>query len=417
MPKSRRFGQRRSLGRAAAAGGGRGAAVLLRFPQGGAVAGHTGGILFFSSPIGLGNASRDAAIAAALGGAAGGAVRFVSGGAAAAFLSDHGFDAVDAYRPPRLAAGGGSLRRPSMWLASYYLYYKRCLRASRALIAQCRPDVVVSDEDFAALSAAHEAGVRTVLVTDVFETRFCRRWPGSRIESLMNGAMRGIMRQCGAVVAPFRPGSEEAAAAQRAFSRAAAAGPMARRPGAGREELRARLGMTSPTVLACAGGTDAGRAVLDAAERAVLEGGRADVIVASGPSLPPAGRDARAGRARHVGAVPNLHEYVYAADAVVSLAGRSTMDECSEYGTPGVFIPIRGHFEQEDNAAAAGFAHSDAGRLGELIGAALDRGRMPQAEWVGRGGHSPGASRAAEAIVSAAGAGGGGPMRRGSHDL
>lgn len=159
--------------------------------------------------------------------------------------------------------------------------------------------------------------------------------------------------------------------------------------------------MDRPTVLVCAGGTDAGLFLLEAAERAALGVEGADVVVASGPSLRP-GRAGAGGRARRIGAVPNLHDYVYAADAVVSLAGRSTIDECGQYGTPGVFIPIRGHFEQEDNAAAAGFAHSDAGRLGALVRAALDGGRRQEAEWVGRpGGRSPGAAGAAAAILAA----------------
>ena len=375
-----------------------------------------GGILFFSSPIGLGHAARDAAIAeAVLDGSAGRAagVRFVSGGAAAALLADHGFDADDAYRPPRFDVRNGSLGRAGAWLASYYLYYRRCAREARRLIALHRPDVVVSDEDFASLSAAHRSGIPTVLVTDVFETRFCRGWPGSLAESRMNASMRRIVARCDAVVAPFEPGSKEAAGAAAACPAALPVGPAVRRPRATRAELRGRLGMDGPTVLACAGGTDAGRFLLEAAERAAPEFGGADLVVASGPSLPPGGeRGGGGGRAGRIGAVPNLHEYVYAADAVVSLAGRSTIDECGQYGTPGVFVPIRGHFEQEDNAAAAGFSHPDAGRLGELVRAALAGGRRPAAGWVGRrGGRSPGAAGAAAAIAAVMGGGAAGRGR------
>lgn len=171
--------------------------------------------------------------------------------------------------------------------------------------------------------------------------------------------------------------------------------------------------MDRPTVLVCAGGTGAGRFLLEAAGRAAPEFGDAATIVASGPSLP-AGEGPNGHGARRIGAVPNLHEYVYAADAVVSLAGRSTMDECGQYGTPGVFIPVRGHFEQEDNAAAGGFAHSDVRRLGPLVRGALAGGRRREATWVSAGGHSPGAACAARAVASvAAGAAG----AAGSHDL
>ena len=371
-----------------------------------------GGVLFFSSPIGLGHAARDLAVADALAEApadGAGGVRFVSGGAAAAFLAGQGFEADDAYRPPAFSVRGGALGGAGRWLASYYLYYKRCLRAARRLIALHRPRMVVSDEDFASLSAAHESGVRTALITDVFETRFCRGRPGERIESLMNASMRRIMSRCDAVLAPFEPGSAAAAAAAAACPSVQAVGPVVRRPRGPRRRLREQLGMEGPTVLACAGGTGAGRFVLDAAERAAEEFGGADVVVACGPSLAARGRDAGGGgggggRVRRIGAVPNLHEYVYAADAVVSLAGRSTMDECRQYGTPGVFIPIRGHFEQEDNAAEEGFAHEDVGRLGELVRAALAGGRAEEAVWVGEDVgqewlHSPGALGAASAVV------------------
>lgn len=400
-----------------------------------------GGILFFSSPIGLGHAARDLAVAEALAEAPAVGVRFVSGGAAADFLAGQGLETNGVYRPPHFSVRGGALGGAGRWLASYYRYYRRCLRAARRLIALHRPRMVVSDEDFASLSAAHEAGVRTALITDVFETRFCQGWPGARIESLMNASMRRIVSRCGAVLAPFERGSAEAAAAAAACPRVQAVGPVVRRPRGPRGRLRARLGMEGPTVLACAGGTGAGRFVLDAAERAAEGFGGADVVVACGPSLPVLGRagggggwrdylreynaeslpllgraggggGGGGGRIRRIGAVPNLHEYVYAADAVVSLAGRSTMDECRQYGTPGVFIPIRGHFEQEDNAAGAGFAHEDVGRLGELVRTALAGGRAAEAAWVGEDGagerlHSPGALGAAGAILEAYYGGGG----------
>lgn len=382
-------------------------------PGGAAVA---GGILFFSSPIGLGHATRDAAIAGALLDGEGGSrtsVRFASGGAAASLLASHGFDADDAYSPPRFDVRGGALVRAGAWLASYYLYYKRCVRAARRLILQYRPRTVVSDEDFASLSVAQRAGIPTVLVTDVFETRFCRGWPGSLAESRMNAEMRRIVSRCDAVVAPLDSGPKEATAWGAACPHAILAGPAVRRPSAPRAVLRERLGMDRPTVLVCAGGTGAGRFLLEAAGRAAPEFGDAATIVASGPSLP-AGEGPNGHGARRIGAVPNLHEYVYAADAVVSLAGRSTMDECGQYGTPGVFIPVRGHFEQEDNAAAGGFAHSDVRRLGPLVRGALAGGRRREATWVSAGGHSPGAACAARAVASvAAGAAG----AAGSHDL
>jgi UDP-N-acetylglucosamine--N-acetylmuramyl-(pentapeptide) pyrophosphoryl-undecaprenol N-acetylglucosamine transferase len=68
-----------------------------------------------------------------------------------------------------------------------------------------------------------------------------------------------------------------------------------------------------------------------------------------------------------LGFVNNLHELIFASDVVISLAGKSTIDEANAYGTPGIFIPIKGHFEQEDNAREQGFEFEDINRLKELI--------------------------------------------------
>jgi UDP-N-acetylglucosamine--N-acetylmuramyl-(pentapeptide) pyrophosphoryl-undecaprenol N-acetylglucosamine transferase len=62
-----------------------------------------------------------------------------------------------------------------------------------------------------------------------------------------------------------------------------------------------------------------------------------------------------------------MHDLIYAADLVISLAGRSTMDESMAYGTPGIFIPIKNHFEQEQGAARFGFKYEDIFRLDYLI--------------------------------------------------
>jgi len=58
---------------------------------------------------------------------------------------------------------------------------------------------------------------------------------------------------------------------------------------------------------------------------------------------------------------------IFAADLVISLAGRSTMDESIVYGTPGIFIPIKNHFEQEQDAARLGYKYDDIFRLESLI--------------------------------------------------
>ena len=52
--------------------------------------------------------------------------------------------------------------------------------------------MVVSDEDFASLANAQDMGIRTVLVTDILETRFTGGL-ASLVEKRMNKSMRNIM--------------------------------------------------------------------------------------------------------------------------------------------------------------------------------------------------------------------------------
>ena len=78
---------------------------------------------------------------------------------------------------------------------------------------------------------------------------------------------------------------------------------------------------------------------------------------------------------RNLGFVNNLHEVIYAADVIISLAGKSTIDESKTYGTPGIFIPIKNHFEQEDNAKEEGFVFEDVFNLEKLIGEKLEQER------------------------------------------
>lgn len=315
--------------------------------------GYSAVILFFTSPIGLGHASRDAAVAAHLDD-----VRFVTGGPAAALLEGSGFEVDDVYRPPPFDVRDGRLARRALWLARYYAYYKRCKSVAGRIIREYDPDMVVADEDFAALAAAGSlAGTAPrVLITDILESRFVGG-PAGIIERRMNGAMRRMMDGCDAVIMP-QDGPDR--------SNLRMAGPIVRDITEDRHTLRERFGMTGKTVLVTVGGTAAGRFLLDAMEPVAARlRGTADTTILPGPALGD-------------GVIHDLHQRIMAADVVVSLAGRSTMDEAAAYGTPGVFIPISGHFEQEDNAARLGHSHGDIHRLYDIILEKLAERRRPR---------------------------------------
>jgi UDP-N-acetylglucosamine--N-acetylmuramyl-(pentapeptide) pyrophosphoryl-undecaprenol N-acetylglucosamine transferase len=88
---------------------------------------------------------------------------------------------------------------------------------------------------------------------------------------------------------------------------------------------------------------------------------------------------------RNIGFVNNIHEYVYAADLVISLAGKSTIDESLVYGTPGIFIPIKNHFEQEDRAREMGFSYEDINKLDTIMEEKLSGFRLKKENMASNG--------------------------------
>lgn len=317
-------------------------------------------LLFFASPIGLGHATRDIAIADKLraGNSNNDNILFVSGVGASRLIEKKGYRVLDAYRPDKFVVQDGQLRQSFRWLVKYYSYYKKCKEAAQSVLAEHGDDgnIVVSDEDFASIAVAAEAKRKRVLITDITESHFLKG-PASLIEKRMNGAMKDMMKKCDRVIIPDY-GDDD--------GNVSYVGPIVREATADRDTLRKRFGFARKTVLVSVGGTDAGRYLIEksiGAYRKLHGKLDADLVVVSGPSL----QVAESPDYRNLGFVDNLHELIYAADLVVSLAGRSTMDESIVYGTPGIFIPIKGHFEQEQGAARLGYKHGDVLRLESLI--------------------------------------------------
>ena len=99
-----------------------------------------------------------------------------------------------------------------------------------------------------------------------------------------------------------------------------------------------------------------------------------ELVLVTGPKI----KEVFENDLRNLGFVENLHEIIFASDLVISLAGKSTIDESVVYGTPGIFIPIKDHFEQEDNAKEMGFNFEDIYNLENLIKEKLDMERNEQ---------------------------------------
>jgi UDP-N-acetylglucosamine--N-acetylmuramyl-(pentapeptide) pyrophosphoryl-undecaprenol N-acetylglucosamine transferase len=307
-------------------------------------------IVFFSSPIGLGHATRDIAIAQYLDK---NSTKFISGEGGSKLFSEYGFDIEDLYHPPSFTVNHGKLQNPLNWLFKYYSYYKECKSISSNIIEKEKPNLIVSDEDFASLTIGQEKKLRTILITDILETKFIRGI-GSIIEKKMNNSMKKIIQKCDLVILPENGPNED---------NIVRVGPIVRNTIHAREELRKKFLFNKKTIVVSIGGTDVGKFLIDAVigvfEKIKLD---AELVIVSGPSL-----KIHNDKIRNLGFVNNLHEIIYAADLIISLAGKSTIDESKHYGTPGIFIPIKGHFEQEENAGEVGFSFDDLFRLESLI--------------------------------------------------
>jgi len=313
---------------------------------------------FFSSPIGLGHVTRDIAIVNNFENIS---INFVSGSGAAKILKNLDFKVQDVYNPPSFIVQDGTLKSPAKWLWNYYQYYKDCKKKSQVIIQEDNPNLVISDEDFASLTVAQKMKIPTVLVTDVLETRFTKGLV-SFIEKKMNKSMQTIIKKCDIVILPENGDDQD---------NIKRVGPIVRQTNFTREELRKKFSFEKKTIIISIGGTDAGLFLIEKALESISKINQdIEVVLVSGPAI-----SKKFENIRNVGFVDNLHELIFAADLIISLAGKSTIDEANAYGTPSIFIPIKGHFEQEDNAKGEGFVFDDIKRLDSLILEKLEQKR------------------------------------------
>ena len=319
-------------------------------------------ILFFSSPIGLGHATRDLAIINQL---KIGSCKVFSGSSAIEFFHQNSIQAQDVYSPPKFDVIDGKLERSLKWLWSYYRYYKRCKEISSKIISNEKPKLIISDEDFASIAIAQERKIPNIIITDILETKFISGF-GGVVEKKMNKTMHEMLDKANRVIIP------ELGENQNNIIRT---GPIVRKIQKNRDELRDILDFKKKTIVLCVGGTDAGifliKQTIEAIKKIQID---VDLVLVSGPKINKKFSD----DVRNLGFVSNLHEMIFAADLVISLAGKSTIDESIVYGTPGIFIPIKGHFEQEDNAKEIGFKFEDIFNLENLIEEKLNKNRNEQ---------------------------------------
>jgi len=305
---------------------------------------------FFSSPIGLGHVTRDIAIVSNFENIS---VNFVTGSGAAKILKKLDYKLEDVYNPPSFIVENGILNNQNKWLWNYFQYYKKCKKISEKIIKKNNSNLIISDEDFASLTVAQNLKIPNILITDVLETKFTKGI-ASFIEKKMNKSMMKIIKNCNLVIIPEEGDDQD---------NIRRTGPIVRETNLSREELRRKFSFDKTTIVISIGGTSAGLFLIDKAIESILKINQdIEIVVVSGPSV-----TKKFDNVKNLGFIDNLHELISASDLIISLAGKSTIDEAKAYGTPGIFIPIKDHFEQEDNAKMEGFVFEDINRLDELI--------------------------------------------------
>ena len=316
-------------------------------------------ILFFSSPIGLGHATRDLAIINQLQIES---CKVFSGSSAIEFFHKNKIKAQDVYSPPKFDVINGKLEKSLKWLWSYYKYYKTCKKISSKIISDEKPKLIISDEDFASVAIAQEKKIPNIIITDILETKFTTGF-GGMIEKKMNKTMQVMLDRADKVIIP------ELGENQNNIIRT---GPIVRKIEKNRDEIRKALNFEKKTIVLSVGGTDAGifliKQTIEAVKKIQID---LDLVLVSGPKI----TEKFSESIKNLGFIKNLHEIIFASDLVISLAGKSTIDESIVYGTPGIFIPIKDHFEQEDNAKEMGFNFEDIFNLENLIKEKLNKNR------------------------------------------
>ena len=318
--------------------------------------------LFFISPIGFGHAARDIAIAKHLTD-----IEFVSSAAISSFVSKSKFKVHPLLGNIEFYVSNGELRNPFLWILKYLNYYNTYRKVLRRFVTKYT-DLTVSDEEFISLGLGQENTKKCILITDMVRTNFTSG-PLSIVERYLNQSMKKMILQSDCVIIPSL-GYD--------YDNFKFVGPIVRSVTESREVIRKKLGFKRRTIVVSTGGTSAGGFLVEKVLQSFARVGSKldlDLILARNNSKNI--DSASSQHIRRIGTVENLHEFIFASDLVISLAGKSTIDECLAYGIPGIFIPIRKHFEQEQNASGQGYKFEDIYHLDQLIEINLTRSPKP----------------------------------------
>ncbi len=323
-------------------------------------------MLYGVSPIGLGHASRAAAIGLKLG-ARGFELEFATGGNASSFLRSYGFKVHDIVREPVPDETNGVMRRPGIWYMKYWSGYRSTKRKMLELIDQLAPQFVIGDEEFSSVTLAVEKGIKHVLISDELDLGFARGVLSRYIENRVSKWYTDLQRSVSHLLIP-EFGTDR--------GNIHFVSPVVREVDRSRDQVLADLDLSpsSSFILFSASGSGIGRFLFEPVLRAFRELDLpGTTLVVTGLTGTPSEKGVT-----HLGVQRDNQNLVAAADLVVSTAGKSTIDEAASYGSPIVVIPIKNHTEQERNAKALGYSSEDITRIGSLITKHLGRRTEPR---------------------------------------
>ena len=281
---------------------------------------------------------------------------FLAGSPALDLVVASSFDALTMPPAPDWPSQDGVVGPVWRWYADYARYLRVARRFLRREADWAYYPFLLSDGEVVSVRAAVRRGIPTAMVLHRTRQDFARDVPSRAFEAYGNAWFSRLARKIDLILA-----LEDAPP----WPNVRRVGPIVRPFSAAREKLREDLFFRKRTILVTVGGTPIGEFLIREAVKAfrALNLDDTSMIVVSGPKL----KAEPAPGVYTYGFLPNLQDYVLAADLVITTAGKGTVNEALAAGTPVIAIPPRGHVEAERNAAALGFRFEDVHRLAELI--------------------------------------------------
>jgi len=291
---------------------------------------------------------------------------FLAGSPALDLVVANGFDALTMPPTPDWPTTDGVIGPVWRWYRDYGRYLRIARRFLRGETDWDYYRFLLSDSELASAREAIRHRIPTALILDATRHAFARDPLSRLVEGPANFWASRIARKANLILA-----AEEAPD----WPNVRHIGPVVRAFSAPRATLREDFVFRKKTILVTVGGTAVGEFLIREAVQAFHDLKMDDVsmVVVSGPKLK---ADPASGVYTY-GFLPNLQDYVLAADLVITTAGKGTVNEALAAGTPVIAIPPKGHAEAERNAAALGYRYEDVHRLRGMIPEKLALGRLP----------------------------------------